>query len=399
MELLSKFSLEEITFIFQRGLQDLASLDFSQIKYSETDLALKVGTILVFLILLKIIWILIGRWFGWEKYSRKESGHLISGGNKRYLFARFILVIPTLALLAPLLAVLFAIANPYLATTKEEKRYVEARTRVDLRDVSGSMSSLFQKTGKSKAEIAMNAHLKFLEMRRGKNDRTAFWIFSSDPYPVQEDFIVDDEIYYLKTYDAPWELGGNINWTDTQWKKYTMPKSRYLSVAGQGGTELFKTLRVIIQLFDDDAKKQKLSLYKSNGRSVLIISDAEIYDLDQIKAGFREFGKRGIMPYIIFINGLNGPQYDEEGNEISVNTDTPFLLQEIERHGGKVFLVSDTDALNRAYLEIDKLEKSRIEIVKKTFKVPIFQNFIFMAILALIIIIPAGLVARLFRYP
>lgn len=405
MKFLHKFNLEALNLVIQNGWQDLVNTDFYQLKFSETELALKVGAVLFLLILLKMIWILFGRWLGWENYSRKDSGHLISGRNDRYLFTRFILTIPTLALVLPLLAILFAIASPYLSTTKEEKKYIETRTRIEFRDVSGSMGFPFNiddvndTNRKSNAEIAAKAHLKFLEMRRGKNDRTAFWLFSNDPYPVQEDFIVDDELYYLKVYDAPWELGPEVGgWTDDQWNNYTIPKSRYLVVEGQGGTQLSKSLRAAIQLFDADAKKQKLSPYKANGRSILIISDADISDLETTKVDLENLNKRRIRIYIILIGGMSSrPQYDEEGNEIQ--TGTLSLLQEIINRGGKYFPISDESALEGAYQEIDKLEKTRVEIVTKSFKVPAFQKFIFLAIVALVIIIPLGLLVQLLRYP
>lgn len=394
MEFISNFNFEEIKIVIQRGWQDLANTDFYDVKFSETELALKVGAVLIFLIFLKISWTLIGRWLGWENYSRKDSGHLISGRNKKHLFARFILSVPTLALFIPLLAVLFAVADPYFTVTKEEKKYIEARTRFDFRDVSNSMSEAFQSTGKTKAEIAANAHLKFLEMRHGKNDRTALWVFSNDPYPVQEDFIVDDELYYLKVFDAPWEFGSDKS--EDQWAQYPIPRARYLSVPGQGGTQLSGPLQVAIRIFDADAKKQKLSPYASAGRAILVITDAEISDFAAVKAYLDELSKRKVRPYIIFINGSVFGQSDEDDGG---TPSFPPLLKEVADRGGKIFPVSDTDALDRAYQEIDQLEKTRVGIVKKSFKIPAFQKFIFMAIMALIIIIPAGLVAKLLRYP
>ena len=395
MKFLFDFNLEEIKIIIQEGWRDLANTDFYQMKFSETELAFKVGVVLFFLILLKMVWILIGRWLGWENYSRKDSGHFISEKNERHFIARFLLAIPTLVLILPLLAVLFAIASPYFPTTKEEKKYIETRTRVELRDVSGSMGSgRFKNTKKSKAEVAMEAHLKFLEMRRGKNDRTAFWLFSDNPYPVQENFIVDDELYYLKVYDAPWELGSvNYNGTEDLWTTYPIPYDRYLYVPGQGGTQLSATLGVAIRIFDADAKKQKLSPYSNTGRAILIITDAAIADFDETKTDFEELSKRKIRPYIIFIDDSNG---EDSENQLS---NIPDLLKEVVSRGGKFFPVSDEDALNRAYQEIDKLEKTRVEIVKKSFKIPAFQKFIFMAIIALIIIIPVGLLTKLLNYP
>jgi len=395
MEFLSNFNFEEIKIILQRGWQDLVNTDFYQLNFSEADLALKVGIALFILILLKVAWILTGRWLGWENYSRKDSGHFISK-SEAYLLARLILIIPTLALALPLLAILFAIANPYFSITKEEKIFIETRTRIDLRDVSSSMGFKFQNTGKANAEIAVTAHLKFLEMRRGKKDRTAFWVFSNDPYPVQEDFIIDDELYYLKVYDAPWEIGGaDYDGTEKTWETYPVPYPRYLYVTGQGGTRLSQTLKVAIQIFDSDVKKQKSLPYQklSAGRSILIITDADIADFSETKVDFEALSKRRIRPYIIFINGENDQLPTDESGGISP------LLQEVLDRGGKIFTVSDKNAIDRAYQEIDKLEKEKVEVVKKSFKIPAFQKFIFLAIIVLIAVIPIGLFVQLLKYP
>ena len=39
----------------------------------------------------------------------------------------------------------------------------------------------FPDTNKSKAEVARDAHLEFLDMRRDKNDRVSLWLFSTYP--------------------------------------------------------------------------------------------------------------------------------------------------------------------------------------------------------------------------
>ena len=136
-----------------------------------------------------------------------------------------------------------------------------------------------------------------------------------------------------------------------------------------------------------------MSPYSITGRAVLIITDAAISDFSQIKDDFEELNKRRVRPYIIFIDDTNGENHDNQLENISA------LLEEVVARGGKFFPVSDTGSLDRAYREIDKLEKIRFEIVKKSFKILAFQKFIFLAIMALIIIIPVGLLAKLFYYP
>ncbi len=50
----------------------------------------------------------------------------------------------------------------------------------DLVDTPGSMAWKFPEINKSKAEVARDAHLEFLDMRRNKNDRVLLWLFSTE---------------------------------------------------------------------------------------------------------------------------------------------------------------------------------------------------------------------------
>src|SRR3989344_758405 len=168
-------SFDEILFIIKNGWHDLINTDFDQLKYSAVDFAVKVGMVAAMIVLLKLTWILLCKIFGWHKYSRTDSGHTVSRDSERGFLAGFFLILPKIALLAPLTAILFAVADPFLATIKEEKKYVEVKTIVKLRDASGSMGYKFKQSGKSKGEIAMNADLKFLEMTRTPFRKILLW--------------------------------------------------------------------------------------------------------------------------------------------------------------------------------------------------------------------------------
>ena len=95
---------------------------------------------------------------------------------------------------AALAVLLVAMADPYLTATEEVAGDMESRVRIDLVDTSLSMAWEFPDTNKSKAEVARDAHLEFLDMRRDKNDRVSLWLFSTYPYMV-DDFVMDDELY------------------------------------------------------------------------------------------------------------------------------------------------------------------------------------------------------------
>ena len=111
--------------------------------------------------------------------------------------------VPKLLLALAVVALLVAVSDPFLTATEEVTGDVESRVRIDLVDTSLSMAWDFPPLEKSRAGVAREAHLEFLEMRRGKNDRVSLWVFSSYPYMI-DDFVVDDDLYYFQVMDAPY---------------------------------------------------------------------------------------------------------------------------------------------------------------------------------------------------
>ena len=111
--------------------------------------------------------------------------------------------VPKALLALAVAGVSVALADPFLMATDEVQREVESRVRIDLVDTSLSMAWEFSNAGRSRAEIAREAHLRFLDMRREKGDRVSLWLFSSYPYMV-DDFVFDDEMYYFQVMDAPY---------------------------------------------------------------------------------------------------------------------------------------------------------------------------------------------------
>ncbi len=387
MNLLDLFGWDRVMSLLKNGWYDLLDTDFQKIKFTEINTALYIGLALALLVLLMVV---LRR----DKSSRGCPGYLTSDEDEQGFISKFVLVFPKLLLALSVLVILVAISDPFFAVIKEEKQFVETRTRTDLRDVSGSMVWPFAKTGKSKAEIAQRAHLKFLKMRRGKNDRTSFWIFADNPYKISGDFVVDDELYYFQVYGAPWVMGGTPDY-GINWSKQNLPRSRYKYIFGEGGTTMATALIAIISSFDEDEKEQqKLLHYKRGGRAILMLTDAAIGDFDNTAKQFEAMGKRNIVPFIIFIDESGG-----EGNPQSLAS-VAKLLKLVTDSGGKYFPVSDESSILKAFQEIDKLEKVKVEVTRRVLRIPLYQKFIFLSILTLLIIIPIGLVAQLFGvYP
>lgn len=422
------FDLANILEILKSGWEDFIATDFNQIHYADSKLAVWVGIILIFLIAVKLLFLLFGR----NKYARADSGHLIYGRYRKGLLVRLLMVLPILSLVFILTAVLFAISGPFFTATKNEKKYIETRTRVDVQDVSGSMTSISGdvKSGdgyKTKAEVSMDAHLKFLEMRRGKKDRTSFWIFSDNAF-LKQDFTVDDDLFYFQVYDAPWELGGNprdaFSWDQVPFSYY--PKSRYQQIPGEGGTQMSSVLKAVVRQFDeDDARQKKATNYRASvGRALLILTDAEISDFDSSKKEIEELRIRKVIIYIILIKepppppsppspppppqepGAPDPEssdspegggsaYQSQAEQVTSNP----LLDEIVRQGGAFFPVSSESSLLSAYREIDRLEKVKTVVENKVFKVPIFYKFVFIGIVSLSLVLLGLFTVYLLEYP
>jgi|SRR3989344_538200 len=393
-------SFEGIKDLILNGWSDFRSMDLSQVKYSDINLAIFTGAVIIGLVILKLIFTL----FGWKKHAWADSGHLIDieeqewkdeEGNihkikiRKSFLAKVITILPSLALSVFFTAILFAVANPFLTNSGEEKKYIETRTRVDLRDISSSMSSFLPDTRIPGVKLAMDAHLKFLEMRAGKGDRTSFWLFSDNGYMVN-DFITDDKLQYLQAYDAPWGFSSTSPTGQNPTPEF--PYSRYAIIIGEGGTVLGNVLRGVIEQFDRDENIQKKSPgYRPNrGRSVVVYSDSDIFDVDRTKEQINELVKRRIAIYVVLVD--TRPQQSKSQNPYETN---PFLLYVLDS-GGKFFIAADINSMIQAHMEIDRLEKTSIQINKKTIKTLLFDKFIFISIIALIGIIPAGLFNEVF---
>lgn len=371
---------KEIAGLLKAGWADLYSLDFFKVKYADPTWSLYVGGILLAIVMLK--W-----WGGRRNRWRGQSGLFIAQGYGQNFLVKALIVLSRLSLAVPLLLILGALADPFLEQIREEIKIVEARTRVDLRDVSSSMGYEFDSTKKSKAEIAHNAHLRFLEMRRGKGDRASFWVFSTNPF-LMEDFVTDDELYYMQVEDAPWELAGaNPDFID--WQNILYPRSRYRPTPGEGGTLMSRPLEAIIRQFDEDeARSKKSPYYKGvSKKAIVMITDAEVSDFSDTEQAFTKFPPRKIIPYIILINAS------------SEATDVKKMLLLVGSYGGKVFAVKDERGFTEAFREIDKLEKVKFEVEKKVYRIRVFEPFIFGAILSLLVIIPVGLIIDLWLVP
>ena len=281
-------------------------------------------------------------------------------------------------ILALALAVLLvAMADPYLTATEEVAGDMESRVRIDLVDTSGSMAWEFPDTNKSKAEVARDAHLEFLDMRRDKNDRVSLWLFSTYPYMV-DDFVMDDELYYFQVWDAPYVMTQRLD------KAMVVPRDKVRIIPAEGDTNIVRPLQDIVKHFDRDEAAVGRGL--NQNRAVLIITDAAVDEFPD--AEFAELNKRNIVPYIIYINT------SDARTASFLHPSVPQLVSQIQEYGGDYFDVTDEDSLTKAYQAIDEREAVRVELRHRALKVPIYSRFLLVAMGLLAVGIPMGFVSE-----
>ena len=370
--------------------QELLGTDLSQIRF--TDIGMTYG--LSIAVALVVALTLVRLWLTNARHRREHSGHVIERRFQRGSWGLALYNLPKLLLGLAVAGLLVAMADPYLTATEEVAGDMESRVRIDLVDTSLSMAWEFPGTGKSRAQVAREAHLEFLEMRRDKNDRVALWLFSSFPYMV-DDFVIDDELYYFQVMDAPYAIVRILAaQSGTPTDQMFVPQDKVRIIDSEGNTNIIRALQSVVKHFDRDVASV------ANGanphRAVLIVTDADVDEIPD--AEFVELSKRNIVPYMIFINAIDrrpGRAATSASAASAPRGNTQALIETIREFGGDYFDVTDGDGLARAYEAIDEAETVRVELSHRAVKVPIYSRFLLISMALLLVGIPAGFVAEL----
>ena len=366
--------------------QELVGTDLNQIRYTDIGMTywLSIAVTLVAVLTLVRLWITTPR------HHREHSGHVVDRRFQRGSWGRAFYNLPKLLLGLALAVLLVAMADPYLTATEEVDGDMETRVRIDLVDTSLSMAWEFPGSGKSRAQVAREAHLEFLEMRRDKNDRVALWLFSSFPYMV-DDFVIDDELYYFQVMDAPYAIVRILAaQSGTPTDRMFVPRDKVRIIDSEGNTNIIRALQSVVKHFDRDVAS--VSGGANPHRAVLIVTDADVDEIPE--AEFVELNKRNIVPYMIFINAADRrPPRASAASTPSGNIEG--LIETIRAFGGDYFDVTDGDGLARAYEAIDAAETVRVELSHRAVKVPIYSRFLLISMALLVVGIPAGFIAEL----
>ena len=375
---------------FIRGqTQDLLGTELNQVRFTDVGMTYWLSL----MVAVVVFSTLIRLWLIDSRHHRQHSGYSIDRRFRRGVWGWGFYQLPKLLLGLSLIVLLIAMADPYLASTEEVAGEMESRIRIDLVDTSLSMAWELPGTGKSRAQVAREAHLRFLEMRREKNDRVSLWLFSSFPYMV-DDFVIDDELYYFQVMDSPYAIVRILAaQSGTPIDQMFVPEDKVRIIESEGNTNIIRALQSVLKHFDSDAAI--LSAGSAPHRAVLIVTDADVDEIPETE--FAELSRRNIVPYMIFINAADpvGPSSRQASAFGGPANNTQGLIDTIRAFGGDYFDVTDADGLARAYEAIDQAETVGVELSHRAIRVPIYPRFLLISIALLMVGIPVGFVAEL----
>jgi hypothetical protein len=232
-------------------------------------------------------------------------------------------------------------------------------------------------------------------MRKSQNDKTSLHVFAGDHY-ILEDFIMDDDVYMMQAEDAPYiyinPYHTSLPENDERgaYEDSIVPRER-MAWGDSGATNLNWALDGVIKYFDNYGDK------KIRQKSLLIETDAAVED-DPDKY-FQELKKRGVFVYFLQIEP-NIKAEKEYGGDSALNG-YKILQRRVAQYGWKFYNVSDPRSLERAYNDVNKLEKSPVKVIRHILRISIFQRPLLASVALLFIAIGLGLISERFlgAYP
>lgn len=308
----------------------------------------------------KLLWLLLivpplGYWlFARDKKTRPYLHYSDSSYRnvlKKTWRQRFYPTLHVLRLLAVALLVM-ALARPQ-STSKQSSKNIEGVDIVMAMDISGSM--LAEDFSPNRLEASKQLAREFVRGR--ENDRIAVVAFSGEAYtqcPLTIDHgILENRIRQLKS--------GVI--TD--------------------GTALGDGLAVSInRIRQSDAKSKVIILLTdgvNNAGSIDPLTASDIAKTYGIRVYTIGVGTRGLAPYPY--KTPFGIQYQN----VQVEIDENLLKQIADETGGTYFRATNKNRLKSVFEEIDKLEKTKIEVLSYEQRAEEFKPFLWAALVLLLL--------------
>jgi hypothetical protein len=235
-----------------------------------------------------------------------------------------------------------AVGDPY-TTSSHQTQFTEAREIIYLKDTSVSMGWRFKNGKQARGEIVQDFLLRLVADRKDKKDRAAYVIFASNPWLIA-DFTNDNESLLFSIYHGPIVTADPS--TPQLFPNIFLLKE-FTEIPFGGGTNLFLGLEAVVKLFETRGDKKTSEAIARNPsikrRSAVIITDGA--SEEDPEPQFKEMKKRGIVPYLIFIDPDQNVEKQLWG-ENSPRAKLPEqILRQVRNYGGDYWLATDQYAL------------------------------------------------------
>jgi len=305
-----------------------------------------------FLLLLVLI-PLIG-WYVWKNHDIQASlqiSTLKSFGRVGQNKIDIIRHIPFALRMIAITMVVFILARPQ-STNKLESRTTEGIDIITAVDISGSM--LAQDFKPDRLEAAKQVAVQFISGR--PNDKIGLVIFSGESFtqcPLTTDHAVLINLF------------NDIH-----------------TGMLEDGTAIGMGLATAVSRIKDSKAKSKVVILLTDGMNnrgdIAPITAAEIAKKFNVRVYTIGVGTIGTAPYPI--QTVFGIQYQQQ----EVKIDEEVLTQIAQMTGGKYFRATNNKKLEEIYTEIDKMEKTRVDVQEYTKRKEEYLIFAIIAIVALL---------------
>lgn len=340
------------------AFHDAINFNWNRAHYKMGSMIITTATILVAVFLLKLF-------IKWHKKREPSfylhSGFVLSKHVRPGIMYRFIRGTTWTVALTGILFLGLALAEPIFYEANRIER-VESREMVYLRDISSSMGFRLRNSSLSRGEVTQEFLSKLILKRKDKKDRAAYVVFGTDS-EVWSSFTTSFESFSFSVFSAPIAIApaeALLMWPGD----FVLKRGQYREADFRGGTALHLGLQSVIYLFDRKGLSEITDHMKRNPgakmRSVVIITDGAA-DADPEKQ-FIELRKRGIIPYLIFIDPAREVEKKMHG-ENSPHAKLPDeLLVMVRRYGGEYFLAGDVKSIDKISEALDRLQSVNVSV-------------------------------------
>ncbi|MDR2084515.1 MAG: VWA domain-containing protein [Bacteroidales bacterium] len=286
-----------------------------------------------------------------KSYPALQISDVHSTGRKRVTYKEILIHVLFGIEMIIIALLVIALARPQ-SSEKNKTMNVEGIDIIMTMDISSSM--LAEDFKPNRLDAAKKVAIDFIDQR--PNDRIGLVVFAGESFtqcPLTTDHTV------LKSLFKEIRIG-----------------------MIEDGTAIGSGLATsVLRLKESDAISKVIILLTdgvNNAGSIDPASAAEIAKTFGIRVYTVGVGTNGMAPY---------PAQDIFGNkryqQMEVNIDEDLMRQISTITGGKYFRATDNNSLSRIYEEIDKLEKSKIEVYEYEKKHEEFFNYVLAALLLL----------------